>query len=197
MPDYKLGKIYVIRSHSCDSVYVGATTQKLCKRFGEHVRNYRRYKNGKYRYTTSFDLIEKSDAYIELLEVYSCSSKEELNAREGEWVRKLDCVNKCIPGRTRQEYYEDNKAEIKQYYQDNKEQIIERNKQYRQDNKEKIQKQMKQYRQNNKERIAKYYKQPFDCHCGSVVVKGKKARHFRTAKHKEWLFNVHNIFNHL
>jgi hypothetical protein len=39
--------------------------------------------------------------YIELYENYSCSSKEELNRREGEIIRDIGNLNHVIAGRTK------------------------------------------------------------------------------------------------
>jgi hypothetical protein len=91
MPDYQNGKIYSIRSRSnLDLVYVGSTTQPLSKRFGEHKKQSNKIK-------TSKKIIDLGDAYIELIENFSCNSKEELLKREGEIMRSMDCVNKCNP----------------------------------------------------------------------------------------------------
>ena len=38
MPNYQNGKIYCIRSHQTDNIYIGSTTQKLCVRMAEHKR---------------------------------------------------------------------------------------------------------------------------------------------------------------
>ena len=76
--------------------------------------------------------------YIELFEKFPCNSKEELNKREGEIIREIGTVNKQIAGRTKKEYYEDNKDKMKQHYKEyqekNKDTIAEKNKKYRQDN---------------------------------------------------------------
>ena len=96
MPNYRRAKLYYIRSHlRPDLVYIGATCRELSERFGEHKNT----RNG----TASKQIIELEDAYIELLEFYPCDSKEELNRREGQLIRSMDCVNKNIPGRPREE----------------------------------------------------------------------------------------------
>ena len=125
MPNYQNGKIYTIRSHQTDEIYIGSTANCLSKRLNEHKSNFKYWKTGKRAYTTSFKIIEFDDAYIELLENYACADKNELNRREGELIRSTDCVNKCVPGRTSKQRYEDNKDKIseqmKQQYQQNKE----------------------------------------------------------------------------
>ena len=131
--DYKNGKIYVIRSHQTDQVYIGSTTQSLAKRFSCHKSNYKINKLD----ISSFEILKYDDAYIELIEEYPCDNKMMLNRREGEIIRQNNCVNKFIAGRTRQEYEEENKDKIREqkkgYYQANK----DKKKEYYQANKDK------------------------------------------------------------
>jgi hypothetical protein len=213
MPDYSKGKVYAIRSYQTDSVYIGSTCQSLSMRMGGHRAYYKRHQNGHFPYVSSFEIIKYDDAYIELLEECKCENKQQLEKREGELIRENDCVNKCIPRRTRAEHYQDNKETLKekarQYREDNKEQIKEKNKQYREDNKEKIKETKKQYHQANKERIKEYNKQyhqdnkermneqskkhyqankerrneKFNCECGGKYTRDHKAKHMLTKKH--------------
>ncbi len=106
MPNFQNGKIYSIRSHQTDNIYIGSTTQSLAVRFGGHKRSMD---------CSSKEILLFDDAYIELIELFPCASKMELNRREGEIIRELDCVNKQIAGRTLAEWREDNKEDIKQY----------------------------------------------------------------------------------
>jgi hypothetical protein len=158
------GKIYAIRSHQTPQIYIGSTTQTLARRFSKH----------KALNCSSREIMKHPDAFIELLENYACSDKNELNRREGQLIRLHDCINKQIAGRTRVEYYVDNKQAINeknnQYYQDNKEHITEKNKQYG-----------TQYRIDNVEKInAKY-----NCFCGGKYTNSNKSRHFKTPNHLE------------
>tara|TARA_R110000751_G_scaffold9655_1_gene35882 strand:- start:2623 stop:3108 length:486 start_codon:yes stop_codon:yes gene_type:complete len=145
--DYNNGKIYTIRSHQTEDIYIGSTCSPLHKRFYTHKANFKSWEKTGNKYMTSFEIMKYDDAYIELLEDYPCPSKTHLNRREGRFIRNMDCVNKYVSGRTRGEYYQDNKEDIaqqkKQYYQDNKEHILL--------------KQKKKY-MNNKEEIAQRYK---------------------------------------
>ena len=170
MPDYKESKIYSIRSHQTKDIYVGSTTQTLFTRLASHKRDYRCYKKGKKNYVSSFHMLQFDDAYIELIEKCPCNNKEELTKREGEIIREMNCINKRIPGRTKKEYYADNKEKIQKYgekyreknkenYIDNKEKILKQHKEYREKNKEKIQKREKEYREKNKEKIQKREKE--------------------------------------
>jgi len=202
MPDYSQGKIYSIRSHQTEAIYIGSTTQTLPKRLAKHRTSFKFYKKGRRNYVSSFEILEYPDYYIELLELYPCSCKAELLQREGHYIRTYDnCVNKFVPGRTQKQWYQDNKEahiiKVKQYHQDNKEKI----KQYRQDNKEKIKQQRKQYRQDNKETLLAYGKQyrqdnkekinlkaakKITCSCGSIIARSGKSKHLKTNKHKNW-----------
>ena len=107
MPDYKNGKIYCIRSYQTDDVYIGSTTQKLCRRMTDHRKKYKGWVKGKRQYTTSYEIIKLCNAYIELLELFPCGCKDELHKKECEYIRNMKCVNKCIPGRTQKEYKEE------------------------------------------------------------------------------------------
>lgn len=179
MVNYQEGKIYKIYSTIDDSVcYVGSTTKTLlCQRMVEHRKDYRGWKEKKrHQKVSSFDLFDKfgiENCIIELLELCPCNSKDELNKKEGEYIRSLNCVNQVVTGRTKKEYridnklklnekkktyYKENKEKInencKEYYKDNKEKILETVKKYSIENKEKISEQKKGYRKNNEEKIS-------------------------------------------
>lgn len=178
MSNYQLSKVYQIVCLTTGQKYVGSTTQKtLAERLAGHVKSFKCWKNGKTNFTSSFTILEQGNYQIELLEAYPCNSKDELNAREGHYIRTIDCVNKCIMGRTRKEYYEDNKSVIaekkKEVYEDNKHEISEKkkelykanstkvleiNKAYREANKTKIAEKGKAYYEANKTKIAEYNK---------------------------------------
>ena len=82
------------------------------------------------------------------------------------------CINKNRSGNISkeegysQEYYEQNKQQIRekqnQYYETNKEQIQERHKQYYETNKGQISEQKKQYYETNKEQILEQQKQYYE-----------------------------------
>ena len=156
---YANGKIYSIRSPQTDKYYIGSTCLELCKRLYKHRIGYKGYMNGKGNYMSSFDIIKLEDHYIELIEIFPCTTKAELEKREGELQRlhKADTVNRTIAGRGRAEHYQDNKVAIyekqKQYNKDNKAAITEYSKQYNKDNKVAISEQKKQYYKVNRESI--------------------------------------------
>ena len=174
-------KIYTIRSPQTDEIYIGSTIDSLAKRFYKHKSNLKAYQNGKYRYTTSFKLLEKyDDCYIELLENYPCVDKNELQRREGELIRVNNnkCVNKKIEGRTPKQYKEDYKDKIK-----------EQAKQYYQDNKQVINTYHKQRYQGNKEEIKKRAREKHNCECGGKFTQGSKSKHEKTKRHLLYMIN--------
>ena len=99
MVNYQLGKIYAIRSYKTDQIYIGSTCSLLSKRISGHRTAYKTYLKGKGNNTSSIQILEHDDAFIELLELYPSGSKAELHKREGEIIRSTDCVNKRIAGR--------------------------------------------------------------------------------------------------
>jgi hypothetical protein len=128
---YHNGKIYSLRSHQTDKYYIGSTCDALHKRFYKHKLDYKRWKDGKQHYVSSYEILKYDDCYIELFENCRCNSKIELHAKEGELIRKYknDVVNKCIAGRTHKEYLKECKDKIreqrKQKYIENKDKRAE------------------------------------------------------------------------
>ncbi len=108
---FQKGKIYTIRYRLDNSlIYVGSTTQTLCKRWGDHKSAYTTYQD-KYDFLLYQKIKETSDLqnwYIELYELFPCNSKMELEKREGEIIREIGTLNLRIAGRTKKERYDDN-----------------------------------------------------------------------------------------
>ena len=99
---YQNGKIYCVRNHIDDDVYVGSTTQLVCKRMVKHRHDMKLKQHVKV-YTNMNELgIDKF--YIELIENYPCESKEELCKREGHFIREMGTLNSVIAGRTQKEW---------------------------------------------------------------------------------------------
>ena len=148
MPDYQNGKIYSIRSHQTDKIYIGSTTQPLAQRMAIHIYSYKTGNN----LCSSKEILQYEDAYIELIEDYPCDTKEQLNRREGEVIRNTtNCTNKCIAGRT-----------MTEYRQDNKEKLNESKKKWNEENKERVAEHNKKYNEKNKERRAQYYREYYE-----------------------------------
>jgi hypothetical protein len=182
MVNYENGKIYKIESHLGDKIYIGSTTkQYLSQRLEKHRYEYK-FRNDRRSQYTSFKLFDDYGAencQIVLLETYPCSSRDELTAKEAQYIKSMTCVNIVVPGRTKSEYYACHKENRAKYVEQNKEKIREYHAKYIEQNKEKVKEQQKEYYRNNKERLS----QPFNCECGCVINKDKKPRHQRTKKH--------------
>ena len=93
---YKNGKIYSIRSHQTEQIYIGSTCVPLCKRIYLHKAGYKHYLKHNKNYISSFEIIKYDDCYIELIEEYPCDNKMELTRKEGEHIRANNCVNVCL-----------------------------------------------------------------------------------------------------
>jgi len=123
MTDYSKTKIYKIESHLGDKIYVGSTARDyLSQRLQGHKNAYKRWKDKKDdRLMTSFILFDEyglDNCKIVLIESYPCNNKDEKNAREGHFIKELNCVNKFIAGRLPKEYKEDNKEKFQKYFKD-------------------------------------------------------------------------------
>jgi len=158
MPNYQNGKIYTMRCRTDESkIYVGSTVERLTQRLAKH-----RYQSKTKPHLKLYQIVNCNwdDWYIELFELYPCDSKEELLKREGEIIREIGNLNTVICGRTRKEYYHDNKEKIseihKNWNENNKEKMNEYFKEYREINKEKNKQYQNEYREKNKEKFKEY-----------------------------------------
>jgi hypothetical protein len=162
-----IGRVYKICSK--DLTYIGSTVETLEDRLRVHHNNYRKYLNGKYNYTTSYEVI-KDEHEIQLIYESEFETEEDLRKMEGEYQRKIDCVNIRIEGRTHEEY------------------MI----QWRINHTDYLKAYDKQTYINNKEKIKKRKATPYTCICGSVCTISGKSLHERTKKHLKFL-NFINI----
>ena len=191
MVNYANSKVYKIWSTQGDKIYVGSTTKHfLSQRMDNHRSEYKRWKQDKCAFVSSYIIFEEyglENCFIELLEAQECFSKDELSQLEGKYIRELACENKRIAGRTKKEYLEENKERIKQYHEDNKEIIVEYQKQYREENKEKKLYLNKEYYKQNKDSIKQKNSEKYDCDCGGKYTRSGKAQHFKTTKHCQFI----------
>lgn len=161
--DYSKGKIYkIVNDDFPDLVYYGSTIVNLKQRFSGHKNNT----------CTSKKLFETENVRIELVEDYPCETKRELEIREKYYILKFECINSCIPIRT--------KEELQQYHIKNREK-----------NKEKIKTRMKQYRQDNKQHHYEYNKKYNEEHKEEKKIYRKKYREIN----KESLKQKNKIYN--
>lgn len=152
MPNYQNGKIYMIWAG--DERYYGSTVDTLCRRFGKH-------KSMNCRSSVLFDKYGVENCKIELVELFPCNSKEELLAREGYYIRNNECVNRCIAGRTKQEYYELHKERIDEW--------------------------QKNYKKTNKEVLYKKASEKKICECGGKYTVRNLIQHTKSKKHQAFI----------
>jgi hypothetical protein len=187
MPKYENAVVYKL---CCDDpeitdIYVGSTCnfkvrkhqhKTACnnqngKEYNRHVYKFIRENGGWDNW--SMILIKK---YPNVVDTY------ELHKKERKWLKKLKgTLNKQIPSRTREQWYNDNDEVIKQYYKKNKEKF----KQYYETNKDMIRKQKQQYRKDNIEQIKAYKNEKIECECGCLISRNHLSRHRTTKKHVE------------
>ena len=72
------------------------------------------------------------------VEDYPCNSKKELEAREGYYQQRIECVTKRIEGRTHHEKKDINLERTKQWYKENTEHRKQYMKEYNEQNSEKL-----------------------------------------------------------
>ena len=121
---YRNAKIYKIVDNTNDAIYVGSTCKTLEQRLKQHEYDYVKFKAGKQHFITSFKILENNNYKIELVKLFPCDSKIELELQEGKIIKeyrnnKLNIVNICVAGQT-------HKESVFQHYQKNKIAINER-----------------------------------------------------------------------
>ena len=201
------GKTYKIVDVGYNKCYIGSTTESLSMRMVRHRSQYKKHEDYKLKVCSFelFDLYGIENCKIELIESFSCETKEELLKREGEIIQSMDCVNKQVAGRTKTQWYLDNKSycseKSKQYRKDNCEKMKDLDRKYREDHVEQIKEYQKQHYQKNKaeyhEKHKLYYQKKIEeirkirnkkciCECGvsfnySLTSEGmKKATNIKT-----------------
>ncbi len=187
---YKRGMIYTIRNIKDDTmIYVGSSINNLSKRFNHHKTSCKCGKSiSLYSYIVDNDW---TDFYIELHENYPCNNKKELNRREGEVIREIGTINKCIAGRTKKEYNQEFRDVKIKWWKDNIIRMTELKKQNYINNRVEIAKKHKQYYQENSEKIAKRQNEKVCCDiCGAFSSKCHLARHQKTKKCMEVAFKI-------
>ena len=165
MNKYEKGKVYKLTDLGYSKCYIGSTCDKLLsQRYARHKEQFKRYKQGKANWSSSFCLFEEfgvENCKIELIEEYQCENRHQLQKREGYHIQNNDCVNKQVAGRTKAEY----KLEFRDWYlQQNKDRYY-----------------------NNREQILEQQAETTECDCGSTLRKSGLARHYRTERHQQYL----------
>ena len=177
---YQRGKIYKIVDVGYNKCYIGSTTEKLLSnRMSRHRYEYKIYKDTLQKKMASFDIFDEygiDNCKIELIENFPCNGSEELRKREGHYIQNTDCVNRCVAGRNKEEWYWDNKEHCNKKSNEN----------YYNNREHYLQKQ-KEYREKNTELVNVRQKEAFVCQCGMTYTYGHKARHLKTQKHQNYL----------
>ncbi len=177
MPDYQNGKIYTLRSYTdTNLIYVGSTTKKLCDRKSNHKSNSVRCPEN-YLYKTVTNNGGWNAWYIELVENYSCNSKEELEKREGEVMREIGNLNSKIPRGLRQKE--------NPLYKDEYQKVINEYPEEINNKKEEKQQYDTKYREFNKDKIKERRILKIECPiCHFSITKDSQARHNKSTIHQ-------------
>lgn len=175
---YHNGRIYKIVSHQTSDIYIGSTYNSLNTRLSQHRCDYKGYLKGIRDYKTSYEILKHPDHQIILIENVKCENKEELLQKERHHIENVNCVNKCIPFRSKQEKELQSKATQSQWRDDHKEYL----------------KEYEKNRPNIDERHRKMNEKCI-CECGMQSTLGHIARHKRTQKHITIINNMNNNTN--
>ena len=192
MNKYHNGKIYKIVDIGYNKCYIGSKTESLSMRMARHRSQYKKREGmiGKVCSFNLFDMYGIENCKIELIEKFSCETKEELLKREGQYIQSLDCINKNVAGRTKQDWYSDNKGycneKTKQYRRENTEKIKELNQKYRAKHQAELVNKSREYYKENKEDLLNKYKAKTRCSCGSIIRSSDIRRHERSNKHQTY-----------
>ncbi len=109
MPNYQESKIYKLVCLNTGMIYVGSTTQPLCKRLAGHRSATNRARSKK--------IIEQGNYIILLIELFPCNTIEELCAREYEIIESTTCINrKLLTEEERKAYQAKWRADHKDYH---------------------------------------------------------------------------------
>ena len=206
----------ICNDENVDYIYVGSTTDFTKRKYAHKCscnnindKNYNQKKYVEMRQNDGWDNFKMLE-----VEKYNCNDKQEAEAREEEIRVNLKAnmnSNRCfLTEEQKNEYYKEHNKEYyihnkdkfkehnKEYYIHNKEKINEKHKEYRNINKEKIKEQHREYYNENKQKRKEYYNdnkdkikeqhsEKFDCPCGCISNYGNKSRHFKSAKHLNYL----------
>ena len=92
-------RIYKISSPHTDKVYIGSTYRTIKRRLQNHVESYKRYRDGRYNYVTSFDILEFGDYKIEELDsLEKATAADQIRLERKTILEHKNACNKTLPG---------------------------------------------------------------------------------------------------
>ena len=143
---YENSKIYRL---ICDDghYYYGSTTTDLKNRFSKHKTNSKKETSKVYNHINS---IGWNHVKIELVEEYSCTSKQELCKKEDEYICKSTSDKLCLNANRSYVTPEERKVIIQNYRNNTKDHINNIAKRYREENKDAVKNSCKSWYENNK-----------------------------------------------
>ena len=98
MVNYQFSKVYKVTCEITGDCIVSSTTKKhLSQRMADHMSKFNFYKQGKVPHNPIFDIIERGDYMVELLESCPCENKDELNQLEFKHKQQYKCVKPLKP----------------------------------------------------------------------------------------------------
>lgn len=165
------GFIYSIVCNETGKVYYGSTTENVSERIRRHNCSLKSWKEGKYEYCASFEIIERNNYTVSTLETVEFEIKKELYERERFYIENNECINRYLPVQTAEErteflrqyaLTEKRKEQMKIWAKNNKEKTREYSRRYYEKNngdenyKEKRREYMKIWWENNKEKTREY-----------------------------------------
>lgn len=114
--DYSKGKVYRLVCGNTGRQYIGSTVLTLNARLSKHKHDRKRYMAGKRPSScTSFIILAEGNYRIEMIENFPCKTEQELVLREQQWIKQTaNAVNKNMPGRSKSEWYQDNREVIRE-----------------------------------------------------------------------------------
>jgi hypothetical protein len=140
--ELKDGIIYIIKDNTGKhNPYIGSTMRKLKTRISQHISSFNRWKRTGCNGCRSYLILNEGDYSFDILERVKVKDIKELRILEGKYQKCRDCINRNIAGRTKAQYYRDNREDKLRYQ-----------KEYNKKNKVKYDAYQKKYRERNRKR---------------------------------------------
>lgn len=110
--NYLKSKIYKLVCDNNEAVWIGSTTKSLCQRMAQHRDTYKKHLSGTAKRCPSFQILNGTNARIELIEGFPCSNKDELNKRLHETIRNYPTA---INGKVKEQEHKEPEAKTTEY----------------------------------------------------------------------------------